>query len=86
MKVMFTEEAWASYVSWADENNRRVLRRINQLIRDIQRHGDDGGIGKPELLRGDLSGFASRRIDQEHRLVYRIRDDMLEIISCRFHY
>ena len=86
MKVMFTEEAWASYVSWADENNRRVLRWINQLIRDIQRNGDDGGIGKLELLRGDLSGFASRRIDQEHRLVYRIRDDMLEIISCRFQY
>lgn len=87
MKVLFTEDGWNSYTSWAEENNRRMITRINRLIRDIQRHGDDGeGIGRPELLRGDLSGYASRRIDQEHRLVYQIRDDVLVVISCRYHY
>jgi toxin YoeB len=83
MKVLFTEDAKADYTSWA-EDDRRMLRRINLLIRAILR-GDDG-IGRPELLRHDLAGFASRRINEEHRLVYRVRDDVLEIVSCRYHY
>jgi toxin YoeB len=67
--------------------DRKILKRINTLIKDIQR-GDDGGIGKPELLKGDLSGWASRRINEEHRLVHRIAEaqDQLEVLSCRYHY
>jgi toxin YoeB len=83
LKVLFTEDAWADYTRWA-EDDRRMLRRTNVLIRAIQR-GDDG-IGRPELLRHDLTGFASRRINEEHRLVYRVRDNVLEIASCRYHY
>ena len=83
MKVLFSEDAWADYARWA-EDDRRMLRRINVLIRAIQR-GDDG-IGRPELLRRDLAGYASRRINEEHRLVYRVRDNVLEIASCRYHY
>lgn len=83
MKILWTAEAWEQYTSWDD---RRMIRRINALIRDIAR-GEDGGLGKPELLRGELGGWSSRRIDQEHRLVYRIwRGDQIEILSCRYHY
>ena len=83
MKGQFTDVGWTSYTRWIGD--RQMLRRINRLIQDIQR-GEGGGIGKPELLRGDLSGWASRRITEEHRLVYRVVDDTVEIISCRFHY
>jgi toxin YoeB len=83
MKVLFTEDACADYTKWA-EDDRRMLRRINLLIRAIQR-GDEG-IGRPELLRHDLAGYTSRRINEEHRLVYRVRDNMLEIASCRYHH
>jgi len=67
--------------------NTALLKRINTLIKDIQR-GEDGGIDKPELLEGELSGWASRRINEEHRLVYRVVDahGELEILSCRYHY
>jgi toxin YoeB len=82
MKVLFTEDAWADCTKWA-EDDRRMLRRINLLIRAIQR-GDEG-IGRPELLRLDLAGYTSRRINEEHRLVYRVRDNLLEIASCRYH-
>lgn len=86
MKLVWHPSAWDEYVNW-QTSDRKILKRINALIKDIQR-GDDGGIGKPELLRGDLTGWASRRIDQEHRLVYRIVDahGHLEILSCRYHY
>ena len=62
-----------------------MLKRVNMLIRDVERSPFDG-IGKPEPLRGDLSGFCSRRINDEHRLVYRVQNGMLEIASCRDHY
>lgn len=86
MKLVWQVDACDEYVNW-QTGDRRVLKRINALIRDIQRDGDSG-IGKPELLRGDLSGWASRRINEEHRLVYRVSDkhDGLEILSCRYHY
>jgi len=86
VKLVWHPDAWDDYVSW-QADDRKVLRRINTLIKDIQR-GNDGGIGKPELLKGDLSGWASRRIDEEHRLVYRIVDSHghIEILSCRHHY
>lgn len=86
MKLVWHPDACDDYVSW-QADDRKVLKRINALIKDIQR-GNDGGIGKPELLKGDLSGWASRRIDEEHRLVYRIVDSRghIEILSCRHHY
>ncbi|WP_433082416.1 Txe/YoeB family addiction module toxin [Dactylosporangium sp. CA-052675] len=86
MKLVWHPCAWDEYVDW-QTIGRKILRRINTLLRDIQR-GEDGGIGKPELLRGDLSGWASRRINEEHRLVYRVVDASgeLEILSCRYHY
>lgn len=94
MRVLFTSRAWDDYLSW-QVGDRKTLRRINALIADVarggsdERGGDDGGnhgIGKPEALRHDLAGFWSRRIDQEHRLVYRVRDGTIEIVACRFHY
>ncbi|MBP3666112.1 MAG: Txe/YoeB family addiction module toxin [Clostridia bacterium] len=65
--------------------DKKILKRINQLLQDIERNGYNG-IGKPEPLRGDLSGFWSRRIDDEHRIVYRVTEDRVEIIQCRGHY
>ena len=85
MKVVFATDAWEQYLYW-QATDRRILKRINLLIRDIMRDDSDGGIGKPERLRGDLSGFSSRRIDDEHRLVYRIETDSLLIAQCRYHY
>lgn len=84
MKVCFTTHAWDDYLYW-QRVDRQVLKRINQLIMDIQRNGHDG-IGKPEPLRQDLSGWWSRRIDREHRLVYRLNAETVEIAGCRFHY
>lgn len=84
MRVLFTPRAWDDYLSW-QVGDRKNLRRINALIADIARNGT-GGMGKPEALRHDLAGFWSRRIDQEHRLVYRMRDGAIEIIACRYHY
>jgi toxin YoeB len=86
VKLVWHPDAWDEYVTWQTAD-RKVLQRINTLIKDIQR-GDDGGIGKPELLKGDLSGWASRRITKEHRLVYRVAGTHgeLEILSCRYHY
>ena len=84
MKVKFHEGAWEEYLYW-QQTNRAKLKRINQLIRDIQRSPLEG-IGKPEPLRQDLSGLWSRRIDDEHRLVYSVDGDELNIIQCRYHY
>lgn len=84
-KYTFTKDAFADYVYWQthDKNN---LKKINELMKSITRDGVMSGIGKPEKLRGNLTGFYSRRITIEHRLVYRINDSSIEIISCRFHY
>lgn len=88
MRVLFTREAWADYVHWQEEG-REVVDRINRLIADIQRSPFDG-LGKPEPLRGNLSGWWSRRIASNHRLVYRIfgagEDQRVEIMSCRYRY
>jgi toxin YoeB len=67
------------------ENDRRLVRKINELLRDIERNGNDG-IGKPEPLRYDLDGFWSRRINEEHRLIYSIGDNAIYIAKCRKHY
>ena len=84
MKLGFTETAWRDYL-WFQKNNQKLLRRVNDLIRDTQRN-PFRGIGKPEPLKGELSGYWSRRINAEHRLVYEVSNDVLTIISCRYHY
>ncbi|QDY07443.1 MULTISPECIES: Txe/YoeB family addiction module toxin [unclassified Micromonospora] len=82
MRLVFTATAWNQYLSHTD---RKLVKRINDLIADVMRNEYEG-IGKPEPLRGELSGFWSRRIDREHRLVYRVTKDDVEIIACRYHY
>ena len=83
-KFLFTEDAWSDYLYWQTQD-KKMLKRINQLLQDIERNVYSG-LGKPEPLRGNLSGFWSRRIDDEHRIVYRISEDRVEIIQCRGHY
>jgi toxin YoeB len=84
MNKTFTTLAWEDYTYWQTQD-KKTLRRINQLIRDIER-SPYGGIGKPEALTGNLSGFWSRRIDEKNRIVYRIQNGAIEIIQCRTHY
>jgi toxin YoeB len=88
MKLIFAPRAWNDYLFW-QENDRTLLPRVNDLIKDMLRTPFKG-IGKPEPLLGDMKGWWSRRITLEHRLVYRVRgvgtDQTLEIASCRFHY
>ncbi|HRX36679.1 MAG TPA: Txe/YoeB family addiction module toxin [Aestuariivirga sp.] len=84
MKLTFSERAWEDYLWWQAED-RKTLERINHLIRDASRNPFQG-IGKPEPLRGDLSGWWSRCITQEHHLVYRVQDGALWIAQCRYHY
>jgi len=84
MKIIFTKNSWEDYVSWLTED-KKMLKKINELIKDIQRTPFEGK-GKPEPLKYDLSGLWSRRIDREHRLVYRFEEDTILIYSCRFHY
>ena len=81
---LFTDRAWEDYLYWQTQD-KKTLKRINTLIRDIERSPFEG-IGKPEALKGELSGFWSRRIDETNRLVYRIAEDALEILQCRGHY
>ncbi|AQQ54096.1 Txe/YoeB family addiction module toxin [Planococcus lenghuensis] len=84
MNLVFTEQAWAEYVSWQTED-KKTLKRINLLIQDIQRNGYEG-IGKPEPLRFDLAGYWSRRINETDRLVYRIDEKNVYILQCKYHY
>lgn len=87
MKVAFDRDAWDDYLWW-QLHDRKILKRINLLIRDIMRDDSDDGIGKPELLRENYAGFSSRRINDEHRLVYQVdtASDSLFIVQCRYHY
>lgn len=84
MKLIFSENAWDDYLYW-QKTDKKVLKRINQLISDIQRSPFEG-IGKPEPLKHALSGYWSRRIDSEHRIVYRTDDDAVFIAQLRYHY
>lgn len=84
MNLVFSSQAWEDYLHW-QETDRRMLRRVNEVIRDIRRDPFEG-IGKPEPLRHALSGYWSRRITQEHRIVYRVRDGELLIAQIRDHY
>ena len=83
MKIWY-DRAWEDYLYWQSQD-KKTLRRINTILRDIER-GNFNGVGKPEALKGDLTGFWSRRIDEKNRLVYRVRQGVLEIASCRGHY
>lgn len=84
MLLTWDESAWEDYLWWQNED-RKTLKRINQLIKDIIRHGNEG-IGKPEALKHSFSGYWSRRITDEHRLVYKVVGKEIRIASCRYHY
>jgi toxin YoeB len=84
MNKLFTDEAWNDYQYW-NETDRKQLKKINDLIKEIDRTPYDG-IGKPEALKQNLKGFWSRRIDQEHRVIYKVEEDQLIFISFRYHY
>ena len=83
-KLAWTDEAWTGYLYWQSQD-KKTLKRINKLISDTMRQPFEG-IGKPEPLRENLSGFWSRRIDDTNRLVYAVDDKFITIISCRYHY
>lgn len=84
MLFQFSAKAWEEYLYWQDQD-KRALKRINDIFQVISRNGYDG-IGKPEALKGNLSGFWSRRINEKNRLVYRITGETCEIIQCKGHY
>ena len=84
MIKVWSAHAWEDYLYWQTQD-KKILKRINQLIKDIDRNGYEG-IGKPEPLKYELQGYWIRRIDDEHRLVYLIVDNNIEIVSCRLHY
>lgn len=84
MILVWDEGAWDDYLWWQKEN-RQTLKRINLLIKDIARNGNEG-IGKPEALKYELTGYWFRRISDEHRLVYKIVGKEIRIASCRYHY
>ena len=84
MRLVWDTNAWEDYVWWQSQD-RQVLRRINLLIQDIVRSGNQG-IGKPEPLKYDFAGYWSRRITDEHRNVYKLAENEIRIASCRYHY
>lgn len=84
MKPVWDESAWEDYLWWQAQD-RRMLKRVNALILDIRRNGHEG-IGKPEALRYESAGYWLRRINDEHRLVYRLAGDEIRIAACRYHY
>ena len=84
MRLVWSESAWEEYLWW-QRQDLKILKRINLLIHDITRNGNEG-IGKPEALRYDFAGYWSRRITEEHRLVYKVTSDEVLIATCRYHY
>ena len=84
MRLVWDERAWQDYLYWQTQD-RKIVKRINALLNDIQRNGNDG-IGKPEALKYGFRGYWSRRITDEHRLIYRVTDDQILIAQCRYHY
>ena len=83
MKLVFSETAWDDYLYW-QKNDKKILKKINELFKNIRRDGYEG-IGKPEPLKHTLSGYWSRRIDSEHRLIYKIEDDSILVAGLRYH-
>ena len=84
MPYLWSDEAWSDYQWWLSQD-KKTLRKINSLLKDIARTGGEG-IGKTELLRGDLGGLRSARIDTKNRLVFAIDEDVVRVVSCRGHY
>ena len=84
MKLVWDENAWEDYVWWQTQD-RKLLKRINALIRDVECHGNEG-IGKPEPLKHGFHGYWSRRINDEHRLIYKLVEDEIRIAQSRYHY
>lgn len=84
MRILWDDKAWQEYLAWQTQD-KKTLKRINALLKDIDRNGYSC-IGKPEQLKGDLSGYWSVRIDEQNRIVFRISDNNLEIIQCGTHY
>ena len=84
MKYVFVDESWEDYLYWQNTDKKK-LRKISELLKDIARNPFDG-TGKPEPLKHKYSGFWSRRIDDEHRLIYKYEDNEIQIAKCRFHY
>lgn len=84
MKYIFVDESWEDYLYWQKTDKKKV-KKINDLLKDIARNPYDG-LGKPEPLKHKYSGFWSRRIDDEHRLIYKYEEDAILIAKCRFHY
>ena len=82
---IWSDDAWDDYLYWLQQD-KKTIKRINQLIKDIERNGVEEGIGKPEPLSGDLSGEYSRRIDEKNRLVYHMEENRIYIAACRGHY
>lgn len=83
-KLVFVEESWEDYLYW-QKNDKKILKRINALLKDTSRNPFDD-IGKPEPLKFKYQGFWSRRIDSEHRIIYQVKGDEILIAKCRFHY
>jgi toxin YoeB len=84
MRVSWATTAWEDYLYWQD-NDRKTVKKINNLIKDIQRNSNEG-LGKPEPLKHGFHGYWSRRITQEHRLIYKVEGEQVLIAQCRFHY
>ena len=84
MNKDWTDNAWEEYLYW-QQNDKKILKRINKILQDIDRNGNDG-IGKPERLIGNLSGYWSRRIDEKNRIVYQVKNNQIIIIQCGSHY
>ena len=84
MKIIWNDKAWEEYVQW-QTIDRKIVKKINELIKDIQKNENEG-IGKPELLQHELSGYWSRRIDDKNRLVYKISDTQITIVACANNY
>jgi toxin YoeB len=84
MRLIWSEKSWEDYLYW-QSHDKKILKKINSLIKDIKREPFDG-LGKPEPLRYELAGCWSRRITDEHRIVYEVADQDISIVSCRFHY
>jgi len=84
VKFLFSDESWQDYLYW-QETDKKILKRINELLKDTART-PFAGIGKPEPLKHKYKGFWSRRITDEHRLIYQVKDDQVFILKCRFHY
>ncbi len=85
MKIQFSDRAWEDYLHW-QKLDRKLLKKINALLMDISRGDPYEGLGKPEPLKHAFSGFWSRRITDEHRLVYRVIDDTVQVAQARYHY